>query len=124
MKKLTLGVLLVLFFAVAGFPQTDFEYDKNLINFLADENLGIRSSAAQLLGERKVIAAVEPLMEMVKSDPDSRVKVIASLALYSIGDSRAVPVLKAYANKEKNKTFAHIVATLASKMEKNELAQK
>ncbi len=70
MKRVTilLGAMLLL---LSGASASAVSREKNndwLIGMLTDENVGRRVSAAQLLGERGVAEAVEPLMEMLLED--------------------------------------------------------
>jgi HEAT repeat protein len=59
---LVLGLIITVFITTASFTQemSEKEYNQYLVKALKDKNLGIRSSAAQLLGERKVKEAAKP----------------------------------------------------------------
>ena len=60
--KISCAFFVVFLIAGAALSQTmsETEYDKYLLNCMKDENIGIRTSAAQILGERRVQEAVEP----------------------------------------------------------------
>ena len=122
--SLVLTLVLVIGNLAIAQPKTSIEYDKYLIKSLDDENLGIRSSAAQLIGERKVENAVKPLMTMLKTEKHYSARIIAAIALYQIGDERAVPTLKEYARNDKNKTVRRVLTGLVQEIETNKLAQK
>lgn len=116
---LTLVFALVIFASSTGFTkdQTEREYDQYLIKALADENLGIRSSAAQLLGERKVEEAIKPLARMMKTDTNYAVRIVAAVALYQIGNEEVLPVFKECFRKDRNRTVKHVLAGIIYEME-------
>jgi len=123
MKKL-MTVLMVLVLVVSvGFTKTNNDYDQYLINALNDDNIGIRTSAAQLLGERKVEQAAKPLIKMVKSEKRSSARIITAQALYKIGTQKAYDALQEVAQKDKNKTVRHVAFSLAMEMESKKFAQ-
>ncbi|OQX94426.1 hypothetical protein B6I21_09470 [candidate division KSB1 bacterium 4572_119] len=124
MKKLAkfkviavIAVLTVMVVSSTGFTGEVDEYDQYLIDRLSDENIGVRSSAAQLLGDRKVEAAVKPLVKMLKSEECYACRIIAARALYKIGDEKVLPILKKVAAKDKNKTVRRVVTALVMDME-------
>ncbi len=100
------------------------DYDQYLINALKDENVGIRTSAAQLLGERKTEAAVKPLVKMLKAEKSYAARIVAATALYQIGDEKALPFLKEAAKKDKNLTVRHVAAGIVKNMQDKQVAQK
>jgi len=120
---------IVLTFVLANFavaqtqPVNDKEYNDYLINALQDENAGIRASAAQLLGERKVEDAVDPLIQLMKTDKNHSARILAALALYNIGDKKALPEIKKLAKTDKYKSVRVVATGIAMKMESVELAQ-
>ncbi len=128
MKKLTLMLTVVivstLLLSFTGFATEVTDYDQYLLNALKDENVGIRTSAAQLLGERKVVAAVEPLLKMLKSEKRCGCRIIAAKALYDIGDKKALPGLIQVAKSDKNKTVRRVAAAIVQEMQTVKLAQK
>lgn len=129
MKNLTkIGLAFVLMILVANVvlaqPVEEKEYDQYLIKSLKDDNVGVRSSAAQLLGERKVEAAVDPLVKMVKSEDNSGARIVAAMALYQIGDEKVLPTLKTVATNDKNKTVRRVVSAIVVKMESIQVAHK
>ncbi len=118
-----LSLLVVLSFSVALAAEVN-EYDQYLIERLSDENIGVRASAAQLLGERKVEAAVKPLVKMLKSEDCYACRIVAARALYQIGTDEVMPILKKVAAKDKNKTVRHVVAALVNEMQNVKYAKK
>ena len=124
MKRFYIVLIVLIFVAGACFAGAEKDYNQYLINSLNDDNIGIRYSAAQLLGERKVEAAVDPLIARLRFEKDSRVKVVVAMALFSIGDPKAIPALKQFAKKEKVKEFAHIAKAIVAEMESPQYAAK
>ncbi|MFZ5519155.1 MAG: HEAT repeat domain-containing protein [Candidatus Zhuqueibacterota bacterium] len=128
MKNLVLTAVLALalvsFAAAQTQPLNDKEYDQYLINSLQDENAGIRTSAAQLLGERKVENAVDPLIQLMRSDKCHSVRIIAALALYKIGDKRALPDIKNLAKTDTYRCVRVVATGIVMKMESVEYAQR
>ena len=58
--------------------------EKNLMIGLNADNFGLKSSAAQILGDIKSQKAVIPLMKILKSSDDDNLRIIAALSLYKI----------------------------------------
>jgi HEAT repeat protein len=121
---LALVLMILLTNVVFAQPVEEKEYDQYLIKALKDENVGVRSSAAQLLGERKVAEAVDPLVNMVKSEDNSGARIVAAMALYQIGDEKVLPTLKTVAAKDKNKTVRRVVTAIVNQMESTQVAHK
>lgn len=88
----------------------NLSYEQYLIKSLEDENIGRRASAAQILGEQKTQVAVQPLVNMLKSEKDFRVRIIAAASLHKLGDPTVVPTLKQVWKKERNKTVKQVLA--------------
>ncbi len=125
--KISLAMALIVVlsvFSTSVFAQTveKEKYDKYLIKSLSDENVGIRSSAAQLLGERKVKEAIKPLTKMLKTEKNSSARIVAAMALYKIGDDSVLPLLKKVASKDKNKTVRRVVTALVNDMQGTQVA--
>jgi hypothetical protein len=73
------------------------KYDQaemNLLIGLKSDNLGLRESAADMLGEIKSDRAVIPLMKMLRDDPQESSRIVAALSLCRIGDARGVFAVK------------------------------
>lgn len=126
LSKLGMALVLTIFLTgiLAAQPVDDKEYNQYLIKSLQDENVGIRSSAAQLLGERKVAEAVDPLVKLLKSEENTSTRIVAAMALYQIGDEKALPALKEAAAKDKSKTVRRVVTAIVQKIESAQFAQK
>lgn len=124
--QLCLIVMLGLFLSSIVFAQQpdDEDYDKYLIKCLKDDNIGVRTSAAQLLGDRKAEAAVKPLLKMLKSEKRYCARIVAALALYKIGDEKAIPALEKVACKDKCKTVRRVTTAIVQEMHKIQLVQK
>ncbi|UCE20292.1 MAG: HEAT repeat domain-containing protein [Gemmatimonadota bacterium] len=119
-KARTVVIALVSVCILLGMFSLSYADAKNadLIEMLSSENRGWRYSAAQLLGERKVAEAVEPLIERLKVEKDSSLRLVVLQALHKIGDPKAIPALKKVANSDRNRTVRHMAAVLATNMEK------
>jgi HEAT repeat protein len=66
----------------------------NLIVGVQSDNLGLRTSAAQMLGDLRSKKAVFALMGMLNNDTDERGRIAAALALYKIGDNIGIYSVK------------------------------
>lgn len=106
----------------AGSP-TPTDYDDYLINSLVDENVGIRASAAQLLGERKVTRAIEPLVQMLQHDREACARIVAAMALFQIANENVIPVLKERIKKDNNKTVRRVLTGIVHEMEQKYLVK-
>jgi len=79
---------------------------ENLLIGLASDNLGLRESAAYMLGELKADAAVIPLMQMLRSDDHESSRIVAALALCRIGEGRGVYAVKRAASFDESEAVA------------------
>ncbi len=82
--------------AVASQPMVsrygDVDWKKaeaNYIAALSSDNLGIRQSAASYVAEYQLKGAVEPLIQILKSDKVESARMSAALALVTLDDVRA-----------------------------------
>ena len=66
---------------------------KSLLNGLASDNLGLKTSSAYMLGELKIKTAVIPLMRTLRNDKCDEAKIAAALALYKLGTSMSINAL-------------------------------
>jgi len=117
---LTLALVITVFISAASFAQGEMneqEYNNYLIKALKDNNIGIRASAAQLLGERQVKEAVKPLVRMLKSEDNYAIRIVVALALHKIGDESVIPIFKDCLRRDKCKTVKHVLAGLVENME-------
>ncbi|MDR3665765.1 MAG: HEAT repeat domain-containing protein [Ignavibacteriaceae bacterium] len=95
MKKYLLGFVIISF-VVAGdafagsLTKRDsamMKGEQNLLIAINTDNYGLKTSAAQILGDIKSEKAVIPLMRMLKSSDDENLRIIAALSLYKIQSS-------------------------------------
>ncbi|MBN1348074.1 HEAT repeat domain-containing protein [candidate division KSB1 bacterium] len=121
---MVIAIIAVLFVTQhsATFAADRVSYEQYLIQSLKDENIGRRASAAMLLGEKKTIEAINPLVEMLKHEDDYRVRIVAAMALYKIGDPNILPVLEKIAKKEKNKTAKRVMYGIVNEIKTNNFA--
>jgi HEAT repeat protein len=124
--KMSCAFFVIFSIAGAALSQTmsEAEYNQYLLKSLKDENIGIRTSAAQLLGERKVQEAVDPLLKMLKSEKHYGARIVAAVALFNIGDQKALPELQKLAKCDKCKSVRTVAACIVLKMQTIEIAQK
>ena len=80
-----LGVSVCILFGMFSLSYADAK-NADLINMLNSENRGWRYSSAQLLGERRVVEAVKPLIERLNVEKDYSVRIVVVQALHKIGD--------------------------------------
>lgn len=123
--SLSLTLFIVAFVCAAG-NATELnapDYDQYLVKALKDDNIGIRTSAAQLLGERKVETAIKPLVTMLKTEKNYAARIVAAIALYQIGDEKVLPVLREVYKKDKSRTVKHVVAGIIQSMEEKKYAK-
>lgn len=71
-------------------PSVDWKKaEANYIVALTSENLGIRQSAASFIAQYQLKGAVEPLIEILKSDKVESARMSAALALVTLEDGKA-----------------------------------
>lgn len=126
LMKISCAMFLILLIGSSTYAQkmSDQEYNQYLINSLKDENIGIRTSAAQLLGERKVQEAVDPLIKMLKSEKQYNARIVIAVALFNIGDEKALPELKKAAKSDKDKCVRIVATAIVHKMQTPEVTLK
>lgn len=117
---LTLALVMIFSLSLVAFSADD----DDLIKTLNDKKIKKRAEAAQKLGEKKVVKAVKPLLKMLENDEASNVRIVAAVALYNIGNEKAIPVMKERAEKDENKTVRNVLTGLVKKMEEARLSKK
>jgi hypothetical protein len=99
-RILTLMVLLLVLssttFAGDGKSEVDVKESTiaSLLEGLATDNIGLKSSCAYMLGELKVTEAIIPLMRMLHNDANEELRISAALALYKIGTPMSIHAVK------------------------------
>ena len=121
---IALLITLVTAYSVRAEENEDVKYNKYLLSKVQDDNLGIRTSAIKLLGERKCEKAVKSLVWTLENDKEYSARITAALALYKIGDAKVLPVLKRRAKNDRNKTVRHVLLGVIKEMETTYLAVK
>jgi galactitol-specific phosphotransferase system IIC component len=119
----TLLFALVAVSAMAADLPAAGSYDDYLLDSMKDKNVGIRTSAAILLGERRVMAAKEPLVRMLTRDKAYQARIIAGLALLKLGDVEALSIVQKCAKSDKNQTVRHVLAGVAVELKKEYLVK-
>jgi hypothetical protein len=66
---------------------------ESLLIGLKSQNLGLKTSAAFMLGELDVKSAVVPLMRVMRNDKSDEAKIMAALALYKLGTPMSINAL-------------------------------
>lgn len=96
-------LILAVFFTAASFAQTKSvtannpkykTIEKNYLEGLNSENLGLKISSAYFLGDMKSEKAVIPLMRMFDNAKTDGEKLVAAWALLKIGDARGTFLVK------------------------------
>ena len=123
---LVFAIIMTIFISGACLSQemSEKEYNKYLLKAMKDDNVGIRASAVQLLGERKVEEAVKPLAKMLKKEKHYGVRIMAALALYQIRTDEVLPILKERLRKDRSLTVRHVLAGIIESLETARYAQK
>lgn len=67
---------------------------ENLIKGVNSDNLGLKVSAAYILGEYKCDEAVIPLMRMFRNDENEDARIMAAISLYKLNDGRGIQALQ------------------------------
>ncbi len=70
-----------------------FHDDAALLGRLADKDANVRRAATQLVGELQVTAALDPLLGLLMTDDDARVRQAAAISLGKLGGSDAFAAL-------------------------------
>jgi hypothetical protein len=100
---------------------TMISYNKYLTQSLDDDNLGIRTSAAQLIGQKGVWEAESALILMLKKDEFYQARIIAGLALMRIGGGEARQAIAQQARKDGNLTVRHVLNGIVQEWNRREL---
>ncbi len=77
--------------------QADTRHSAEIASLLAgvnSDNMGLKESAACMLGDLKCTEAVIPLMRMLHEGKDETTRIVAALALSKIGDARGIYAVK------------------------------
>ncbi|MBN1999626.1 HEAT repeat domain-containing protein [candidate division KSB1 bacterium] len=118
MKRIVMLIAAVVFIinltAIATEPvpipdENTYSYNEYLISSLKDKNIGIRTSAAKLLGKRQVLEATDELVDMLKMDKQYEARIVAGLALLEIGNTEVIKVIEKQAKKDRNQTVRHVL---------------
>ena len=102
MKKIFLPLTVVLLMlssiTFAGDGKSDADVKEStiasLLDGLASDNPGLKSSCAYMLGELKVTEAIIPLMRILHNDVNEGLRISAALALYKIGTPISIYAVK------------------------------
>jgi len=100
--------------------ENDHSYNQYLIKALQDTNMGIRFSAARLLGERKCKHAKEHLLDVLKNDKNYQNRIAAGLALMKIGDKNVLQDIKKQSGIDKCKTVQHVLKGIVRVMNRED----
>ena len=112
MKKLMIAFVLVFAVATTSFAREAnhgqisalTEKNQTLINELQNPELEKRVKAAQELGEKQVVHAVDSLIDMMQNDAEFQARIVAAMSLMEIGDVRALDAIKKQAQVDERRT--------------------
>lgn len=103
-QKMTTTLILTLSLAVSAFATTPEpskyskvnwkQAEKNYIEALCSDNIGLRQSATNLLAEYRLSGAVQPLIEVLREDKVEQVRMAAALALIQLGGKEGADAVK------------------------------
>jgi hypothetical protein len=130
MKKYLLGLVMisVLFTGesfAAGFTHRDsaiMKGEKNLLIAINADNFGLKSSAAQILGDIKSEKAVVPLMKILKSSSNENLRIVAALSLYKIQSSMGMFAVRQAIRFDESARVRKMCLNLYLDSEKQDLA--
>jgi HEAT repeat protein len=81
-----------------------------LLQAIADDDVQVRRTAAQLAGEVRLSAAVEPLLGVLITDESAQVRQAAAIALGRIGGGEAESALTDAKNVEKSEDVKQAIS--------------
>lgn len=89
---------------------TFFRDTAALLETIADDDANVRRTAAQLAGELRLSAAVEPLVGVLMTDDSAQVRQAAAIALGRIGGGEAEAVLSDAKKLEKDEAVQQAIS--------------
>ena len=102
-KQILTATLLIVSTAISAFAttpkSTEYKVDwqkaeKNYIVALSSDNVGLRHSATNYIGEYRLKGAVDELIALLQSDKVEKNRMAAALALMQIGDTEGVKAVE------------------------------
>jgi uncharacterized Zn-binding protein involved in type VI secretion len=84
---------------------TTLDNEEILLKYLTEinkDNPGLRITAAYLLGERKSLRAINPLMDILENDLSVEMRILAAISLYKIGDENGLQTIKRVKENDTN----------------------
>jgi hypothetical protein len=115
--------------AFAGADKKEFKpafdmatVEANLIAGVQSENLGLRTSAATMLGDLKSSNGVLALMSMLRNDTDERARIVAALALTKIGDPVGMYAVKQTGRLDSNERVKKLCALFYQEHKQQEIS--
>lgn len=104
MKQLILSAMIVLLLSSTVFASSpalsksqsvDWQKaEKNYLVALTSENIGVRQSAAYYLAEYRLHGAVQPLIQILRTDKVEQLRMAAALALVTLGNNEGLEAVK------------------------------
>lgn len=102
-RQILTATLLIIFTAVSAFAATpkSAEYkvdwqkaEKNYIVALSSDNIGLRHSATNFIGEYRLKGAVDELVALLQTDKVEKNRMAAALALMQIGEKEGIQAVE------------------------------
>lgn len=102
-KQILTATLLIVSTAVSAFAttpkSTEYKVDwqkaeKNYIVALSSDNIGLRHSATNYIGEYRLKGAVDDLIGLLQSDKVEKNRMAAALALMQIGEKEGIKAVE------------------------------
>jgi hypothetical protein len=96
--------------------------EKNLMIAINTDNYGLKSSAAQILGDIKSKKAVIPLMKILKSSDDENLRIVAAHSLYKIQSPMGMFAVRQAIRFDESARVRKVCRNLYMESEKQEVA--
>jgi HEAT repeat protein len=130
MKKYLLGLAVISFLLTgesfaSNLTKRDsaiMKGETNLLIAINTNNYGLKSSAAQILGDIKSEKAVIPLMKILKSSDDENLRIVAALSLYKIQSAKGMFAVRQAIRFDESARVRKVCLHLYLDSEKQELA--
>jgi HEAT repeat protein len=99
MKTLAVTLVMVMTFSLTSFTQNNKVNLKkndieNLITGIRSDNAGLRKSAVYMAGKYSIEETTSVLIEKLRTEDDSAMKILIALALYRIGNEECVEAVQ------------------------------
>lgn len=122
MKNLIVTTVLaaVLVYASAGAQSTQKEickkFQHNLVTAIQSDNVGLKKSGIYLAGKYEIDELTGVLVDALRKETDTSVKILIGLALYRIGTEEGFEAIKNISLIEKDKEVKRMFAAIVEQI--------